>query len=73
MPPTVDELLAALPDVGLRLWMLDQCDANWWHASLCESASPTARFEADAATPGDALAAALAKAGVNISDDEAPF
>lgn len=66
MPPTVDELLAALPDVGLRLWMLDQADVNWWHASLCESASPTTRFEADAATPGDALAGALAKAGVVI-------
>lgn len=66
MPPTVDELLEALPQVGLQLWMLDQADANWWHAALCESASPTARFEADAATPGAALAAALAKAGVVI-------
>lgn len=66
MPPTVDELLAALPDVGLHLWMLDQADANWWHASLCEYDSPTTRFEADAATPGDAMTAALAKAGVVI-------
>lgn len=74
MPPTVDELLEALPEVGLQLWMLDQCDANVWHAAVCDPKAPGKdRWDGVGGTPCHALQAALLSAGVNISDDEAPF
>lgn len=64
----VDELLAALPDVGLGLWMLDQTGEGW-HAAVYEPRHPTARFEATGATPAAALTAALSLAGVAIEDE----
>lgn len=74
MPLTVDELLEALPEVGLRLWMLDQSvggitgGGDGWHASLYDPAHPLTRFEADGATPVAALAESLRLAGVNVED-----
>lgn len=67
MPPTVDELLAALPDVGLRLWMLDHDGVSVWHAAVCDSKAPgTNRWDGLGGTPCHALQAALLSAGVVV-------
>ena len=71
MPLTTDELLAALPDVGLRLVTLgEHRGAARWAAML----APADYDERDVWCGDDdtPVIAALADAGVNI-EDEAPF
>jgi hypothetical protein len=64
----LDEILEALPDVGLSLWMLDQV-GDKWHAAVYDPKSPLAsRQEAEAGTPMDAMIGALKLAGVDVSD-----
>lgn len=65
-----DEILAALSEVGLRLWMLDQIDDGRWHAAVYAPTSPlTSRAEGDGDSPAAALIAALKVAGVDVADD----
>jgi hypothetical protein len=63
-----DELLEALPEVGLKLWMLDQTGEGW-HAAVYDPLNPlTSRQEGEGATPAEALTNALKAAGVNVED-----
>lgn len=63
-----DELLAALPEVGLGLWMLDQVGAVW-HAAVFDPKRPVMRWEGEGYSPATALMAALADAGVVLEDE----
>lgn len=65
-----DEILGALAEVGLRLWMLDQIDDGRWHAAVYNPLDPLkSRVEGEGDTPADALTAALKEAGVDVSDE----
>lgn len=63
--PTLEELVTALPDVGLRLWMLTQTEGGW-SAAVYDPLHPLQRWEAEAQTPGEAVTNALQAAGVDI-------
>lgn len=73
----LDEILEALPEVGLRLWMLDQCEelqgdkyVPVWHAAVyVPEQGLRGRQEAHGATPCEAMCAALKLAGVDVSSD----
>lgn len=63
-----DELLEALPEVGLKLWMLDQTGEGW-HAAVYDPLYPlSTRHDGEGATPAEALTNALKAAGVNVED-----
>lgn len=65
--PTVDEILAALHDVGLRLWILsDNAGDGGWYAVFAEIRHPDKQFHGNGATAVDALARALENAGVKV-------
>lgn len=64
-----DELLAALPDVGLWLCCLCQHEAGWG-AMLADNKPNPTTFHGKGETPADALKAALKEAGVEITDEE---
>lgn len=66
MPTPVDELLAALPDVGLRLNNLFQRDDGAWQANLRDD-KDTTEFGLGA-TPAEALTKALRAAGCAIEE-----
>lgn len=63
----LDELIDALPDVGLRLNNLFQLDDGRWQANVRESdtCAPFGR----GATPVEALTAAIGVLGIKIEDD----
>lgn len=63
---TVDEILAALADVGLRLWLLADNGSEGWYAVLCEHISPATQYHGNGATAQDSLARALEDAGVKV-------
>jgi hypothetical protein len=64
--PTVDEILGALADVGLCLWLLADNGSEGWYAVLCDQASPNQQWHGNGATAQDALARALEDAGVKV-------
>lgn len=65
--PTVDEILTALPQVGLRLWILaDNGDDGGWYAVVCDADRPSQQWHGNGATAVDALARALQDAGVQV-------
>lgn len=67
-----DEILAALPDVGLQLWMLaDNGPAEGWYCVLHKRGSVPDNDKAPGRGPGplEALVAACAAWGVNVEDD----
>jgi hypothetical protein len=65
-----DEILAALPEVGLRLWMLDEIDDGRWHAAVYNPLDPLkSRCEGEGDAPAAALIAALKVAGIDAEDD----
>jgi hypothetical protein len=64
--PTVDEILAALPQVGFRLWILADNGTGGWYAVVCEDKNPATQFHGNGATAVDALARALEDAGVKV-------
>lgn len=63
-----DEILAALPEVGLRLWILADNGVDWY-AVVNVPAHPTQQWHANAPTAVDALIGALKSAGVDVSDE----
>lgn len=64
-----DEILAALPELGLLVWRLDQ-GSDWkWHAVLEDTtADPLAYPCGDGDTAAAALIEALGKAGIRVED-----
>lgn len=65
---TFDEILAALPQVGLRLWILGDQGNEGWYAVVNEIGQPTKQYHGNGATAQDALARALEDAGVKVDD-----
>lgn len=76
MTMRLDEILEALPGVGLRLWMLDQTSGGTtgggddWHAVVYDPLHPIdSRCEATGETPLTAMVEALRLAGVDVSQE----
>lgn len=65
----VDELLAALPEVGLRLWILADNGENWY-CVVHVPAHPMTQWHANAPTAAEALIGALESAGIKVTDEE---
>lgn len=68
----VDELLAALPEVGLSLIYLgEHTGADVWGCMIGPRDDPQHRgghWDGQGETPSDAIAVALRRAGVNVED-----
>lgn len=65
-----DELLAALPEVGL--WLCALCQhADGWGAMVADDKPNPKTWSAKGDTPAGALIAALKEAGVDATDDTA--
>lgn len=64
--PTVDEILAALPQVGFRLWMLADNGTAGWYAVVCEDKEPATQYHGNGETALAAMARALEDAGVKV-------
>jgi hypothetical protein len=64
--PSVDEILSALAEVQLRLWLLADNGSDGWYAVLCDQGSPNKQWHGNGATAQDALARALEDAGVKV-------
>lgn len=66
-----DEILAALPDIGLQLWMLADNGAEGWYCVLHPRGSvpDNDKEPGRGAAPLEALVAACAAWGVNVEDD----
>ena len=67
----LDEIIEALPSVGLKVWRMDQGEDNSWHVVLEErEAQPyIVMSSGDGPTALEAMVAACKKAGVDVSDD----
>lgn len=67
----VDEILEALPSVDLQLWMLADNGAEGWYCVLHPRGGvPDNNREAGRGpTPLDAMVAACAVWGINVTDD----
>lgn len=66
----VDEILDALPGVGLRLSNLFQLDNGLWRANTRDTLPPQRHEFGDGDTALEALVACLAKVGIDVSEDE---
>lgn len=67
----VDELIAALPEVGLHLIYLGQHDgADPWGCMVATDDLAKPPFHGQGHTPAQALLLALHRAGVHVEDDE---
>lgn len=64
----VDELLAALPNVGLQLWLLGDSGSDGWYCVLNEIGRPVMQHSGNGATAAEALSSALSDAGVNLEE-----
>lgn len=64
-----DELLAALPDVGLQLWILSDNGEEGWYAIICEPGNAATGRHGNGATAAAALIEALKAHGVEVTDD----
>jgi hypothetical protein len=62
----VDELLAALPEVGLRLNNLFQRTDGTWQANVRDAVNDTGAEFGLGPTPAAALVQALKKAGIEV-------
>lgn len=64
-----DEILAALPELGLLVWRLDQ-GSDWkWHVVLEDTTKhPLEMYSGDGDTAAAALIEALGKAGITVED-----
>lgn len=66
----LDDIMAQLSDVGLRVWRMDQHETRGWCIILEDyNADPLQWFEGDGATAAEAMTECFRKAGVNIEDD----
>lgn len=71
-----DELLAALPEVGLQLWMLcDNGPGGWYcvihgRGSVPRDNDPNSGW-GNGETPAAALIEALGRCGIQVTDDSA--
>lgn len=66
---TLDEIVGALPDVGFRLKNLFGRSDGTWEAHVHDvAAHPDTYAFGRAATPAEAIAAALKGAGVTVED-----
>lgn len=67
--PTLDELVRALPDVGLKLWRFDQGDDGTYHVVLEDAQGDIlAHPFGDDKDPVIAFTRALKLAGIQIDD-----
>lgn len=64
----VDEMLAALPEVQLRLWILADNGGDWY-CVVSPYNSPFPQHYANAPTAAGALIGALQAAGIEVADD----
>lgn len=74
MSVSLDELIALLPEAGLRVWRCDQDSRDEsWHVILeaRDAQPPLPFYEGNGATLPAALIEALGKAGFNVVDDTA--
>lgn len=62
-----DEILSALPEVGL--WLVSLGHAQLWNAMLADNKEKPRTYQGQGETPAAALIAALKEAGVDVSDD----
>lgn len=62
----LDELLAALPEVGLQIWLMCDNDTEGWYCVLNEKAHRSNQFYGNGATAVEAITAALKLAGVEM-------
>jgi hypothetical protein len=62
----LDELLDALPQVGLRLWLMCDNVTEGWYCVLNEEAHRSTQFYGNGATAVEAIVAALQLAGVEL-------
>ncbi len=65
----VDEIIRALPDVGLRLTNLFEMEGGVWRANMRDRDTMTGLEFGDGATPVEALCSCLLKAGVDVRDE----
>lgn len=65
----VDELLAALPEVGLRLAYLGQHSCGTWGCQVAPEGKTHGTFWGQDDTAAGALIAAIREAGVDVTDD----
>lgn len=70
---TLDELVDALPGVGLRLHNLFQGRDGGWEAQVCDRDATVGYTFGRAATPVDALLAALKVAGIKFEERDTTF
>lgn len=69
MPKAVDEILEALPAVGLQLWLLSDNGAEGWYAVISAPGNAATGKHGNGATAAAALIEALGRHGVNVEDD----
>lgn len=63
----MDDLFAALPSVGLQLWLLADNGSEGWYCVLNDVGHPAAQHHGNGETAIAALAGALEDAGVKVN------
>ena len=66
--PTVDEFIAALPDVQLRMTYLGQHVCGTWCCFMTHITAGGSHYWGEGPTAPDAIVACLRMAGVNVDD-----
>lgn len=69
MSKLVDEILEALPEVGLSMSYMGQHTCGTWGVYLCETTSRRSTFWGEGDSPAAALIEALKMAGIDATDD----
>lgn len=64
----LDEIIDALPDVGLRLCNLFQMESGGWRANVRDAGTLTGHQYGDGATALGAMVACLRAAGVDAEE-----
>lgn len=66
--PTVDEMLGAIAEVGLRLWILCDNGAEGWYCVTHDVGNVANQHAGNGATAVEAMVASLKNAGIEIDD-----